>query len=276
MLNVVQFRKDLMAIKDHLDNSLKDLELREKEFETMNCMNLDFSKTNLPEFTTIILLDKTFKTSTSNLLKHKGSLLYYIISRQEYKIEDDCIVICLNVESEGFETIINFLKYNKVFNIESINLQRVFDLSDYLSLYSLSDIISNKLPPTLIGFTTNGPYQANYGYNIIGGFEISCVTQDDNDGLTSSTPGWFIFEFNRESFIESIKYRGYTGNTQFSSSNGNNSKLSFSLDGTNFEYLCNLPTFSSSNSTVKFKKVKAKFVKVENTSYVGFSYLQFN
>lgn len=275
LINIEKFKNDLLVVKDHLEMSMKDLELKEKEFEKLNSMHLDLENIKIPEFTNIVFTDKTYKTCTSNLLKDKGSLLYFIICRQEFKVEEDSIIIELNQESEGFEIIINYMKYGKLFNQKSVNLNKVLELAEYLSLLKLANIISDLLPPKLIGFTTNGPYQTNYGYNIIGGFDISCVTKEDDDGLTSSTPGWFIFEFNRESYIESIRYRGYCGNSQFSSSNGSNSKLSYSIDGTNFIYLCNLPTFGTSYITFKFKKVKAKFVKVENTSYLGFSFVEF-
>lgn len=275
---LAKFKNDLLELRSILEVDLVELEEKENELDRTYNIDMEYLRTNLPKAITLNIGGEVFKTSKETILSNKQSLFFFVILRtnmQELKAND--FNLYFDISPRNFEHILNFMKY-KFCDLANLTLEEHKELlvtAKYFELSEMAEFIEDRyLNVEIVDYTTNGPYFLNYGMTIVGELDPKVLNSMDNRGLTATNPGHFVFELSKEIYFDTISCIGFTTNTSFSSSNGSGSTVYTSLDGKDFKYVGKIGTISNILSSHKVSLSKARYVKFENTSYLGFSYVE--
>jgi len=276
-----KFKQELYELQAYMEQDLLNIEDKEKQFEAENNLSSEKITACVPKVITIVVNGQPFKTSSNNILKQRDSLFFFcLISLGLETLKNNNWTLIFQRSPKHFEHILNYLKH-KFSDLSSLSKEDVQELLEEAQYYELQGFIrqiEKYLPVVIIDYRSPGPYQVNNyssDYNLIGELDVSAIREQDNRGITTTTPGWLVFEFNKVAKFNAVSVIGYKGNTSFSSSNGSNAVISVSMDGEHFEKAGRLGTIGNSLCRVYLEiTVEAKFIKFEGQSYIGFSYVE--
>ncbi len=268
-LSVNNFKDELLLLKTEMENNLNLLELREAKIDKLISSNE--SKT-LPNLITLNIGGSIFKTKIDNILKFKSSLFYYSLM----KVNDINKGLYFERSSKYFELILNFMKHNQVdtSNLSPSEMKELLEEVKYYYVYSLEHyLVDYHLYPEFISLTLSDPYI--YNNNLVGSIDVDSIKQKNSDGIALSTNAWLILELNKPIEIKGIKVVGFINSSYFSSSYGSNTSVSSSFDNVNWSYLGFLGQIGNDETLFKPNEIRiAKYLKFENKSYMGFSYIK--
>jgi hypothetical protein len=152
------------------------------------------------------------------------------------------------------------------------------ELYEEAKFYEVSELVDlldeEKREVTYVRFEFSGAY-STAGTNKIedlNNFEDKSMMK----GICTNTPGWIIFELNREVEFDEIEVGGWKGNSGiWASSNGSGSQILTSCDKSTWVNIGTIPGDYANNVTkVKVTCTKGKYVKFNHTSHLGIGYFR--
>lgn len=235
---------------------------------------LDTSQTII----TINVGGQLFYTSLSTLLKENDNIFYNLILTDRLDFTKEIFIdrcpFC-------FKLILKFLRNKELdLNNEDYNfVEKLLGEASFYEITKLEDLIKNHLLQVrLVSFEFSGPFRA--GDVIIGTNNLKHIQNYEDrsgtKGFATTSPGWIVFKLDRVANLSSVDIMSFRGNTKFASSNGQNSKILASTDKKNWVEIAVVPvTYSTGIVNVPFRvKVKASYIKVQATGYLGISYFR--
>lgn len=284
--NKMDFNEEVLCLKSDLSNLEKEIcnKLIELETQSLKWDNIEIRKKDIlslvPEDEDEVIINvggKKFATRVRTLLSVNDNIFYTMIvsGRTAFKKE-----IFVDRSPKHFDTILNFLRTKSCY-LKDYNDDQLLELKQEASFYELLelvDIISEELKVIkVVGLSISGPY-LHQNMPISENKLEYLQNLDDTSGLNgiaTNSPGWVIFNLNRTTEISKISIMGLKGNSNFSNSNGNNSKILIGTDMAHFKEVGIVPTtFNHTISKILINKVKGNCIKILGTGYVGIGYFK--
>lgn len=279
----VGLRDELFVLKGKLELLEKELtdQMMELEVKAEKWAKIDEdAEAILKSGNLMISFDvggKKFQTKLETILSIKDTLFYKLVLSKKIDLTQE---IFIDRSNEYFFIVLSFLRNKKV-NISLFSNKQLKEIREEASFYELTDLVGN-IDEALsevyfLGFESNGTY--NSGGTIAG---TNCIDHINNfedrsmkNGICCTSPGWIIFELNRETEFEEFEVGGWGGNTTiWGHTNGNGATVYTSIDKVNWN---SVGTIGNSLSTIikqKVSKSKGKYIKIQSTSYLGIGYFK--
>lgn len=269
------FHSQLLDLKKTLDTDLNNLQKQEEELNRENSIDINHIKSIVPKFINLTIMNKTFMTSTENIFKFSSSVFFYILAKQTREsLEMSNNTLYFERPNMHFHHILNYLKHSYA-DLSELNKGQLEELeieANYYNLQSMVRFIKDIYPVEVVGYIANDPYFS--GFNLIGEINVDAIKKNDNRGITVMSPAWITLELNKVTEFNTIRIKGYSGNTLFSPSNGSSSNVSVSLDGIVFRKIGVIGNINNILTSHIVEKSTGKYIKLENSSYIGISYIE--
>lgn len=278
---MTDIKKDLEGLKgklenieENLDGQISDLKIREEKWKKLDeeVANLKKNSNNIVKFN---VSGEHFATRKETLLKVKDTLFYKIVLSGKFDLNKE---IFIDRSNKFFTIILNYLRKGKI-NYSALNAEELEEFkaeADYYEFVEIVSYIDDILKePKIINFTSSGTYSA--GGSVVGSNKLEDISDKSlTTGICAKTPGWIIFELDDQYDISCIEVAGYTGNTTYwASSNGSGASIMTSIDGVSYTSIGTIPSnYSTSIVQVNVPRTKAKFIKLNHSSYLGVGYFR--
>ena len=279
----VGLRDELYLLKGKLEQLEKELtdQMMELEIQAEKWAKLDEdAEAILKEKNHLILLDvggTKFQTKLETLISVKDTLFYRLVLEKKLDLTKE---IFIDRDPEYFHVILSFLRNKKVNlnNYSSKSLNKIREEAEFYEVADLNNNIDEVLSQVyFVKFTHNGDYRS--GDQLAGTQKVEDLNNYEDrsmmKGICATSPGWIIFEINREVEFEEIEVGGWSGNSGlWGNTNGNAARVLTSIDGINFNDVGTVGSSLNSITTQKLKKSRAKYLKIQSTGYLGIGYLR--
>ena len=213
-----------------------------------------------------------FATTKSNLIKDDKSI-FAILLNEDNNINE----LFFDRSPRLFHIILNYLRSGKI-NYNYLSKEDKIELYNEALFYEVTDIrdyleeISKPIIP--ISFTFSGAY--SYNNKVIGDNDLISLTDKDlKTGICCNSPGWIEIELNALHEFQEIELAGYQGKkSDWYSGNGAGAQVLISENSTSYKKIGNIPIkFDREVVTIRLdSKVRAKYVKILNSTYLGLGY----
>jgi hypothetical protein len=280
MAKKVNLRDQLKALKNKL-NTLEDdfttqlIEVSQRS-EVWYKRDEEISNILKNDNPTVVLNvgGQIFQTKLETLLQIKDTMFYrLILSKQlDYKRE-----IFIDRNYQNFKYIISYLR-NKKLNTDKFTSKLMDEINDEAKFYEITELVElldeTKREITFIKFECNGQYST------AGTHKLEDITNYEDKsmmkGICVNSPGWIIFELNREADFEEIEVGGWKGNSGlWSSSNGSASTILTSCDKNTWTTIGTIPTnFGNAICKVNCLNARGRYIKLQSTGYLGVGYFR--
>jgi len=217
---------------------------------------------------------QVFQTKLETLVQIKDTLFYRLILSKQLDLKRE---IFIDRHYQNFHYIMSYLRNKKLNTSKFTNklMEEIYEESKFYEITELTELLEEeKREVYFLNFTFNEPYSTAGTNKIedINNFSDRSMTK----GIVCNTPGWIIFEINREVEFDTLEIAGYNGNSNiFASSNGSGSQISASLDKISWNNIGTIPTnFGGSIQKTKVTQTRAKFIKLQSTGYLGVGYFR--
>lgn len=276
-------RDELLVLKGKLELLEKELtdQMMELEVKAEKWAKIDEDAELLIKTkNTVLFLDvggKKFQTKLDTLLSIKDTLFYKLIVTEQIDLTKE---IFIDRNNDYFHIILSFLRNKKV-NLNGYSSKKLREILEEAQFYEISDLIANIEDGLSEVFFTDFEVNGNYysGGTLAGTQEVACLNNIDDrtltKGICATSPGIITLTLNREVEFEEVEIAGWGGNTGiWASTNGASSKILTSTDKNNWVQVGNTGSNYGTISKIKLTKSKAKYIKIEGTSYLGLGYLR--
>ena len=227
-----------------------------------------------------ILLDvggQKFQTKLETLLSLKDTLFYRLVLAKKINLAEE---IFIDRDYKYFYVILSFLRNKKV-NINNFSSKELKEIKEEADFYEMTDLNSN-IDEALrelkfISFEVNANYTS--GENTAGTQNIDHINDFEDrscmKGICANSPGWIIFEVNREVEFSEVEVGGWKGNTGlWGTTNGNGARILVSNDKSSWVDVGTVGNNLGEINTVSVTKNKSKYIKILGTSYLGVGYFR--
>jgi hypothetical protein len=276
-------RDELLVLKGKLELLEKELtdQMMELEVKAEKWAKIDEDAELLIKTkNSVLFLDvggKKFQTKLDTLLSIKDTLFYKLILTEQIDVTKE---IFIDRNNDYFHIILSFLRNKKV-NLNGYNNTKLREIYEEAVFYQMSDLVAN-IEDSLsevcfVAFEVNGNYMS--GTTLAGTQEFECLNNLEDKSLTkgicATSPGIITLTINREVEFEEIEIAGWGGNTGiWATTNGASSKILTSIDKNNWTEVGNTGSTYGNITKVKLTKSKAKYIRIQGTSYTGVGYLR--
>jgi hypothetical protein len=282
MKTTISLKDDLTGIMNKLENleqelntNLVDVEERGLKFKNIDDQINELLNSN-NQLIKLNIGGKIFCTKISTLIKIKDTLFYNLLSKQTNEFPKE---LFFDRSYTFFPVILDYLRTGKF----SINNFSTFDLEDLrleCDYYGISEISAHlenlQREIEYINFESAPRYQT------AGTHRLTHLKERNNpaEGICVQSPYNIVIELNYEHEIDSMDIAGWNGNSSlWYAGNGSGAKVYLSSDKNNWKEVCTIPSDYGANvQNVKFtgNNNRGKFIKFQNTSYLGIGYLKLN
>jgi len=215
-----------------------------------------------------------FQTKLETILQIKDTLFYRLILSKQLDLKRE---IFIDRHYDNFQYIISYLR-NKKLNTSKFSNKLMDEIYEEAKFYEVTELIElleeEKREIFYLGFTYSGTYSTAGSNKIedINNFEDKSMMK----GICANSPGWIIFELNREVEFEEIDIGGYRGNTGvWATSNGSGSQIMTSTDKSTWVTVGSIPAnFANAITKTKVTNSRARYIKLNSTGYVGVGYFK--
>ena len=280
----VALKERILSMKSRVDKTENELIAQMNNLSVLDSLwneidsYAEYMRQNENHIVNFNVCGKRFSTKVETLLNIKDTFFYKLVTSKKVNLKEE---IFISRDPKFFSLILDYLRK------KSINLKRFSKTelvrfrfeADYFELNDLvNEIGDNTLEVEIVGFEFSGPYMS--GNIEIGTNKLEDVLDKNlyNGGICATSPGYIIFELNKEWEIESVEVGGYSGNTSYwSVENGYSASIELSTDKDKWTNVGTIPSgFGSNIATVRFSKKKAKWVRFKHNSLLGIGYVNFN
>lgn len=274
---LLELKTQLEGLEHELTDQLVKQQKRSERWVKFDEEALEL-KTNCKDMiVTLNIGGKKFQSKLDTLLQIKDSLFYHLVLDRSIDLSKE---IFIDRDPLLFKHILSFLRYNKV-NTKNFTYEMFEDLYDEAAFYGITqlrdDMDEMRKEPIFESFEYSGPYVYN------GGPVASNNIDDINDyenrtctkGICAMSPGWIIFVLKFPIKFSEIEVAGFTGNTMaWGISNGSNANVYTSIDKESWENVGRIGSLTQNITPIKLTTSFAKYIKVQNNSYLGFGYFR--
>lgn len=273
--DLIKARDRLKKIQDDVTDIGKDYQTRElKWLNSQNCLTLFDNK---DESVILNIGGEIYQISKSTLKKCKGSLFEYLIDSNEFDLSNE---IFIDRNPKYFDLIIEYIRGNPIdynYNFKSKQEIVLFKReADFYELREISEYIEARMKPIeLVGMSFSGEY--TFSDIVIGTNKVEDINNPNClTGICTSAPGWIAIQINEEVEIEEIQFGGYKGNPDlWSPENGAGSEVLVAMNQNEWRSVGVVPAgFGESNMTLKFHKIKLRYIMLKSVSYIGLGYIR--
>ncbi len=280
MSKATSLRDQLKALKNKLNTLETDFtnQLMEVSQKAEKWYKRDEEITNLLKIDnpviTLNIGGQIFQTRLETLTSIKDTMFYRLILSQQLDFKRE---IFIDRHYQNFHYIISYLRNKKLNTTKFSNklMDEIYEEAIFYQVIELADLLEDeKREIYFLNFTYSGQYSTAGTNKIedINNFE----DRTQMKGICASSPGWIIFELNREAEFDEIEVGGWKGNTGvWASSNGSNSQIMTSSDKNTWNNIGTVPSnYGNAIQKVKCPNSRAKYVKLQGTGYVGVGYFR--
>ena len=280
----VGLRDELFVLKSKLELLEKELtdQMMELEVKAEKWAQIDeeiekIIKDNKNCNVSLDVGGQKYQTKIDTLLSIRDTLFYKLIYSKKIDLTKELFI---DRDYKYFYIILSFLRNKKV-NLNPYSTKELIDIKAEAEFYELTDLITNiddvKTQAYFVSFEVNGNYTS--GGTIAGTQKIEDINDFEDrscqKGICAISPGWIILELNREIEFNEIEVAGWAGNSGiWASSNGSGSSLLTSVDKSTWLDVGTVGNNFGTISNVKVTKSKAKWIKIQGTSYLGIGYFK--
>ena len=280
----VGLRDELFVLKSKLELLEKELtdQMMELEVKAEKWAQIDeeiekIIKDNKNCNVSLDVGGQKYQTKIDTLLSIRDTLFYKLIYSKKIDLTKELFI---DRDYKYFYIILSFLRNKKV-NLNPYSTKELIDIKAEAEFYELTDLITNiddvKTQAYFVSFEVNGNYTS--GGTIAGTQKIEDINDFEDrscqKGICAISPGWIILELNREIEFNEIEVAGWAGNSGiWASSNGSGSRLLTSVDKSTWLDVGTVGNNFGTISNVKVTKSKAKWIKIQGTSYLGIGYFK--
>lgn len=264
----------IQLLENNLDSEIVDIQKREEKWILLD-EEVNYLINNKHTIVKFNVSGTIFATKIETLLKVKDSLFYKMVLSGKINLESE---IYIDRSNKLFSYILDYLRYLKI-NYSRFSKEELYELkaeADFYELNEISAYLSNVLiEPIFVNFSFSGPYL--YNNSIVGTNSIDDISNSSsNKGICAKSPGFIIFELNKEIGCDKLEIRGYQGNTTaWAPSNGSGAIIYTSKDNIEWARVGVIPaSFATLIAGVILQKTRFKYLKFEHTSYLGIGYLK--
>jgi hypothetical protein len=276
-------RDELFVLKGKLELLEKELtdQMMELEVKADKWAKLDEEAENIVKVgNNIVYLDvggKKFQTKLETLLSIKDTLFFRMVLDHKVDLSQEVFIDRAN---DYFHIMLSFLRNKKV-NLQGYSTKVLREVLEEAAFYEITDLIGcieeYLSEVTFVKFETNGTYTS--GGTVAGTQNIDHINDTTDRSMTKGicaiSPGWIIFEVNREVEFEEIEVAGWGGNTGiWGHTNGSGASVQTSNDKTNWTTVGTIGNNLSVISKVKLTRSKGKYVKISCNSYLGIGFFR--
>ena len=215
-----------------------------------------------------------FHTKLSTVLSEKDTLFYILYAHKIQNKDNLEEVLFIDRNPALFNTILNYLR-TKMFNAEYYSINNLDDLKNEAEFFGIT-AINEKIAVyerevVFINFEAS-PRYSNLGTHNLQDLNDRSLTK----GFCLQSPYYIVLELNYDCEISQIDIGGYNGNTNsWAPSNGASAKIQTSLNKSEWTEVGTVPTNYSSNIVrVSLNKTRAKYLKIQHTTYLGIGHLK--
>lgn len=220
----------------------------------------------------------TFTISLETINNYPDSLFHSMSNDISLNTKES---IFLNRNVEAFGRLLNYMRSKNEKVLSKLPKDKLFELkeeAEFFEIWNLVDVIENSFSEVrIVGMTFSGPY--TYKGLTVGTNNFEDLNNtDEKSGVCANSPGVITLELNKSCNISSMKYKGFGGDTKnWYPGNGSGSIVYASTNMLDWKKVCTLTSLSEKEKTVSWSDEveEAKYVKIENKSFVGFSYIYF-
>lgn len=220
-----------------------------------------------------------FQTSLRTIFNIKDNLFYNLIVEKDLDYNKE---IFIDRSGSLFPYILSYMR-NKSIKLDTLKQWELEDLYRECLFYEvrgLEQILREaKEQVYFVSFEFSGAHLN--GGNAVGTNQISDINNINDrtmmKGICARSPGWIVFQLNRQTEFEELEVGAWRGNTTtWAPSNGSNAKILVSMDKISWVDTGAIIPASFANGIVKVsvKRSKAKFIKINHTSYLGLGYFR--
>jgi hypothetical protein len=267
----------LEILEKELTDKMLDLEVRAEKWAQID-EKVDEIIKDKKNFNLLLNVGgKVFQTKIETFISIKDTLFYNMIYSKRIDLNKE---IFFDRDHKYFHIILYFLRNKKV-NLSEYSSKELKSIKIEAEFYNIIDLISNInelfSKVFFVSFEVNGNYISS---GVVAGTQIIEDLNDFEDksclkGICSNSPGFIILEINRQVSFESIEICGWKGNTSiWSPSNGSNSRILTSQDKETWVDVGSVGSNFDSIQKCNLIKSKAKYIKIQSTSYLGIGYLR--
>lgn len=270
---ILDMKAKLEKIEANLAKQAKQIQEREDKWKKME-HNIKLLKANTSQKVFLNIGGVKFTTTVSTLISDSTSIFNSILSSKEVNLNEE-----LYIERRGdlFEILLNYLRTGE-FNYKLYKKQFLLELKEEADFFNIQKIYEEIDDLTKDIEITNFEYSGDYVFKgqLAGTQKLEDIkTKDLNTGICANTPGMITFELKNQSEFQELEVAGYNGNTKlWYPGNGSGAKIYVSSDKKEWEQVGTLSSsYASKIVLIKLKKkCLAKYIKFENTSYIGLGY----
>jgi hypothetical protein len=272
-------RDDITIIKTKLDDIETKFQEQMKEFEEREEVwsKLEQKVTQIIEGRknkiTINVGGTIFKTSKQTLLSIKDNFFTKALTAENF---DQNKELYIERSPKFFNIILNYLRGQEV-KLKYLGKYQIELLHDEVKYYELNEldeqIVDFLTEIHIINMEISAPFKHSNA-NLTSNTLKDVIMRDTSTGVTTTSPGWIIFELDKEWEFNEIEVCGLSGNKNWSVNSGANSKVWTSPDKASWCEVGTLPGNIQTFQKVKLRtKEKARFIKITHTAQLGLSYL---
>jgi hypothetical protein len=284
-MNGVALKERILSMKGRVDKTESELIAQMNNLSVLDSLwneidsYAEYMRRNENHIVNFNVCGKRYSTKVETLLNIKDTFFYKLVTSKKVNLKDE---IFISRDPKMFSLILDYLR-KKTINLKRFSKSELVRFRFEAEYFELNDIINeigdNTQEIDIVGFEFSGPYMS--GNVEIGTNKLEDVFDKNlyTGGICATSPGYIIFELNKEWEIESVEVGGYGGNTSYwSVENGYSATIEFSTDKDKWTNIGSIPSgFGSNIATVRLSsKKKAKWVRFKHNSLLGIGYVHFN
>lgn len=221
---------------------------------------------------------KVFSLTLLTILNNPDCLFFNLIMTEQWDYTEE---LYFDRGYTYFSLILSYLRNTKV-HIDSSNNQELLLMLKEAQFYHIRPLIDvlEEMSQRIffLGFEFSGELLT--GTTIVGTNNIDDINDFDErsckKGICTNSPGWIIFELNKEAEILLIEIGGYNGNPNIvSPSSASGATIRTSFDKTNWTTVGTINSqFSTGPYLHNVTSSRGKYIKIEHNSNIALGYFR--
>lgn len=280
MSKIASLRDQLKSLKNKVNTMEQDF--TKQLIEVSNRSEVWYKRDE--EITNILKIDnptislnvggEIFQTKLETLLQIKDTMFYRLILSKQLDLKRE---IFIDRHYENFQYIISYLRNKKLNTTKMSNkvMDAIYDEAQFYEITELVELLDEEKREIFFSsFTYSGAY-STAGTNKLEDMN-NFEDRSQMKGICANSPGWIIFELNRELEFDEIEIGGWKGNSGiWANSNGSGSQILTSTDKNTWTNIGTIPSnYGPSIVKTKVTCTRAKYVKLQGTGYLGVGYFR--
>jgi len=284
---------NFINVHKQIEERLKIIEEKERQWnalETLMKENSEKAKSKIK----LNIGGTKFTTTKSTLLSIKDTYFYAMLSSGRWTPDEDGEYF-IDRNPKCFEIILDYLRSGNL-DLRGLDPDTLYRLEQDLDYYQINIPLEQYLPkngildqnsliehfnssailnsaPLTYQIEINSVYEPARSQNTV----QSLLDDNPNTGVCCAEPGVLIVDFQKLINLENVQVIGYHGNTsKWNPSNGYGATICYSSNKLQWINTHKILTNLQEYRIIDLGRVRARYIRFEAHSYLGFGGLKFN